>query len=424
MKFGTDGVRGPAGVWPIDEAGAERIGAAAARLAGAGERVLVCRDTRPSGIELSRAVCDAIAAAGAVAVDAGVLPTPAVPFAISRGRAAAGVMITASHNPAADNGFKLFTEGGRKLNEAETREVEGWLAEPPVATEGGSVTADAALAQDYLDALVALAGVDLAGRRIAIDLANGAGTRLADALRTVAGATVVPVAAGDGPINAGCGAVHPERLAEVVRMQGLDGGFALDGDGDRCVLVDDQGDVVPGDALTWLLARHRAATGLAVTVMSTGALPGLLPGVDLHITPVGDKHLQRAMQAHDLPLGAEESGHVLFADWPGGDGLLAGLRGLAAAWTGAASVSEALADFAAFPRRVDKLRVARRPPIDSLAGAAERLSEWTERLDGGRVFLRYSGTEPVLRTLVEGPVEAVVAAVSDEVVSWLREELA
>jgi len=425
MKFGTDGVRGPAGQWPIDTDGAARIGAAAVRLGGGGAtRVVVGRDTRPSGPGLAQAVCDAIVSAGGVAIDAEVVPTPAVAWAVHTERADVGVMITASHNAAPDNGFKLFAEGGRKPTADETRQIEAWLAEPSVNRPGGEATSDRALVADYAAALGTLASVDLSSRSIAVDCANGAATPLAARLAELCGARVVPVAAGDGPINEGCGAVHPKRLAETVRLQGLDAGFAVDGDADRCVLVTADGDVVPGDALTWLLTRHMHLDALAVTVMSNAALEGLLPGVRVARTPVGDKHLQRIMAAEGIALGAEESGHVLFHDWPGGDGLLTGLRGLAAAFASADTLAEAVSPYSAFPRDLSKIRVAQRTPLSDVPGLSDQQAAWEQQLGSGRVFLRYSGTEPVLRILVEGPEDAVVQAVSTEAQAWLSEALA
>jgi phosphoglucosamine mutase len=209
-----------------------------------------------------------------------------------------------------------------------------------------------------------------------------------------------------------------------VREGRLDAGIALDGDADRCVLVDERGEVVHGDALTWCLARDLGVDGLAVTVMSNAALEPALPGVIVHRTPVGDRHLQAAMRAHGLLLGAEESGHVLFGDFPGGDGMLTGVRALAAAWRAAPTLSAAVRGFLPWPDARAKVRVSRRPPLQSLDGYEARVAAATARLAGGRVLLRYSGTEPILRVLVEGPDAAVVAAVRDELAAWAAEVLA
>ncbi|MCB9678531.1 MAG: phosphoglucosamine mutase [Alphaproteobacteria bacterium] len=419
MKFGTDGIRGPAGRAPIDAASALAVGRAAARLARAngGDSVIVARDTRPSGDALACATLAGIASEGLVAIDAGVVPTAALAVALDQGRASAGVMITASHNPWRDNGFKLLSKGGRKLTDEETAQVEAWLAEPAGEADAYGVVEQAhrPLMNRWTDALEARLPERgaLAGRRIAVDLAGGAAmVGLAWLLRAVpAEWVVVP----GKRINDGVGSEHPEALQEAVRREGCEAGLAVDGDADRCVLVDERGEIVAGDALAWLLARALGVRSLAVTVMSTGALGPALPGVALTFTDVGDKHLQAAMREHGIPLGCEESGHVLFADHPGGDGLLAGLRALAHALP-QGPLSEVLAPFEVWPRAKRKVGVAARPPIDSVPALVEASRAGEAALgEGGRVFLRYSGTEPVLRILVEGRDAAVVAAVADRV---------
>ena len=196
---------------------------------------------------------------------------------------------------------------------------------------------------------------------------------------------------------------------------------AVDGDGDRCVLVDERGRVVHGDKLAWLLAVNSGVRSMAVTVMSTSALEPALPGVHVHRTPVGDKHLMRAMAQHGLPLGCEESGHVLFSDGlPGGDGLLTGLRALA---NDRRPLSDKLAAFKPFPRVKGKVKVNARPPLDALSELQACVEAANARLNGGRVFLRYSGTEPILRVLVEGPDQAVVEEVAAEVTQVAQQVL-
>ncbi|MCB9667852.1 MAG: phosphoglucosamine mutase [Alphaproteobacteria bacterium] len=421
MKFGTDGIRGRAGPAPIDPESAVRIGRAAARLAreNGSPVVVVARDTRPSGGMLAAAVCAGVMGEGGVAVDAGVVPTPALAVALHDGLGAAGVMITASHNPWVDNGFKILSEGGRKLTDDETARVEGWLAED--GHNGGvGYTEDAH--QAVLEAWLArLADIDtsgLAGRRLAVDLAEGAGGVAADWLAQQPFEVVL--VQGDR-INDGVGSEHPGRLQQLVRDEGCFAGLAIDGDGDRCLLVDDTGEIVHGDALTWLLARRLGVDALAVTQMSTGALGPALPGVRMHVTPVGDRYLQIAMREHGLALAAEESGHVLFADHPGGDGLLAGLRALGGLER---PLSAELEGFRPWPRVKAKVRVDERVPLDELPAVAAAVREGEERLgDGGRVFLRYSGTEPVMRILVEGRDDAVVEAVGRDVEAVIREVL-
>lgn len=420
MKFGTDGLRGPAGVAPIDPETAVRIGRAAARLARANgsAEVVVGRDTRPSGPMLAAACCAGIAAEGCVARDAGVVPTAAVAVGIADTPAGAGVVITASHNPWTDNGFKVLSEGGRKPLPAEVEQLESWLS-------GEERTAGCGLIQQAPEVLDLwrgrlTSGIDLGalqGRRIALDLAQGAATVARDWLDTL-GMELVHVH-GDR-INDGVGSEAPGRLQHTVVEQRCWAGIAVDGDADRVVLVDEKGEIVPGDALTWWLARAMQVEHLAVTVMSTAALGPSLPGVQLTVTDVGDKHLQAAMAAAPIPLAAEESGHVLFADHPGGDGLLAGLRALASVRS---SVSESFGAFVPWPRVKSKVRVSARPPLESLTEVQRVREEGEERLgEGGRVFLRYSGTEPVLRILVEGRDAAVVSAVAARVEAAIRRE--
>jgi phosphoglucosamine mutase len=426
IRFGTDGVRGPAGVWPIDLAGAERVGRAVAAFAGPGRRVVIGRDSRPSGAELEAAIARGVARGRCVAVVAGVAPTAAIAVAAAAGVGAIGVVVTASHNPASDNGFKVLGPGGSKLDDDQIAQVESLCDVDLAALPGGSVEDGADAVRAAYAAALDRATPDrarLAGRTLAIDLANGAAAPWLDWLVANVPARIVPIAAGDGLINDGCGAVHPERLAAAVRAHGCDAGFAVDGDADRCVLVDGTGAVVPGDTLTWKLARATGARGLAVTVMSTAALEGALPGVRVVRTAVGDRHLAEAMATHDLPLGAEESGHVLFAGLPAGDGLVTGLRALAAC-ADAPTITEGLAGFTPFPRVLDKVRSSQKIPLDDLPGWVDALAEAEGRVgDGGRVFVRWSGTEPVVRVLAEGPDAARVRGVAAEVVAWLRDRL-
>ncbi len=410
VEFGTDGIRGEAGAWPITPEVGRAVGRAAALLANAsgGRRVVIGRDPRPSGGALARAVAAGVAGVGGVALDAGMVPTAATGLAVHGGLADAGVMITASHNPQDDNGFKVLGPGGRKLDDAACAAVEAWLAEPADA-QGSATPADVSAEVGDLWRRSVLRAVPdrgaLHGRKVAIDLANGAGTAALPWLSDALGCALVLVGTG-GPVNGDCGSEHPGALAAAVRQQGCDGGFALDGDGDRCRVVDEQGRLVPGDAVTWLLARASGADGVAVTVMSNGALERLLPGVRVVRTPVGDRHLAKAMAAHGLPLGAEESGHVLFHDHPAGDGLVAGLRALIAGWSGSPSLSQAFAGFVPLPRRLAKVKVGSRPPLAEVAPLQALRREAESRLGPhGRVFLRYSGTEPVLRILVEGEPE-------------------
>lgn len=421
MKFGTDGIRGAAGAAPIDSEAGVRVGRAAARLARANGSpvVVIAHDTRPSGPMLAAAVAAGVAGEGAIAQLAGIAPTPALAVALNDGDAGAGVMITASHNPWSDNGFKLLSEGGRKLTDDENLHVEQWLAsDEHNGGVGYFVDVEADVKAGWLARLAALDLTSLAGKRLAIDLAEGAAIVAREWLESAPFEVVF--VAGDR-INDGVGSEHPGRLVAAVKEHGCFAGIAVDGDADRCLVVDERGTVVHGDALTWWLARSLGVDALAVTVMSTAALGASLPGVDVHITPVGDRHLQIAMREHGMQLAAEESGHILFGDHPGGDGLLAGLRALAAV---EGSLSDALSAFTPWPRVKSKVKVDERVPLDELPAIGAMITAGEQQLgEGGRVFLRYSGTEAVLRILVEGREQKVVDRVAVDVEAVVREML-
>lgn len=409
IKFGTDGIRGEAGRHPMTAEVALRVGRAAVRLAreGQGDRVMIGRDTRPSGPMLAAGVAAGVAAAGGQAILVDVLPTSGIMANLAAGVAEVGVMVTASHNPAPDNGFKVLGAGGRKLSDSASERFESWLADQAEPAVPGPLRADGLGArQAYHRALdeVSPSSSSLEGVRLAVDLAHGAAVGSARWLRErFPGVEWVFRGTGDGVINQGVGSEHPNGLGELVREEGCDAGFAVDGDADRCVLVDELGHVVPGDVLTWWLASRLQVRSCAVTVMSTTALHAALPEVRFERTPVGDRHLLLAMRQHGLPLGCEESGHVIFADGlPGGDGVLTGLRALALAEPGV-SLSSQLAAFTPYPRRTARVPARARPPLDQLDPLQRAMAEAEERLGvDGRVLVRYSGTEPVLRLLVEG----------------------
>lgn len=433
MRFGTDGVRGPADRPPIDADGARRVGAAAAawaRATGPEGVVVVGRDPRPSGEALAAAVCEGVASAGGRAVDVGVLASPGVAWVVRdvarRGGHATGVVVTASHNPAADNGFKVLGPGGLKPDDADVARLEAWLADPPTAP-GGTIGEDAAAAgASYAAAFGAALGPvpGLAGRRLVVDLANGAGCTSRAWLRGLLRDTDVRWIGTGGAVNDGCGSEHPEALVAAVREVGADAGLAIDGDADRCLLVDATGRVVPGDALLALLASRLGVRRLAVSVMSSAALPAWLPGVAITRTPVGDRHLAALVARGAVEVGGEESGHVVLGDaWPAADGLLVGLRALALA-LGAGSLADAVAPFRPWPRHVAKVRAPRErvgTALDDLPGVPAALGRAEAEVAPGRVLVRWSGTEPVLRVLVEGPDAAVVDTVASRLVAACRE---
>jgi phosphoglucosamine mutase len=429
LKFGTDGIRGEAGRSPCTAEVARQIGGAALRLArvSGGSRVLVGRDRRPSGESLADAVCAGVRDAGGECLMAGVLPTPGVSVGLQLGVAEAGVMVTASHNPASDNGFKVLAPGGHKLSDVQRRQVEGWLAQPLSAAGGGAARdVHKLLWNIYMESISTCVERPerFHGQRIALDCANGALSPVAAWLDAAIPAEWVIVAAGDGVINEGVGSEHPERLQQVVAERSCAAGIAVDGDGDRCRLVDEAGDVLVGDGLAWMLSRALKVDALAVTVMSNGALEGALPGIEVVRTPVGDRHLRAAMDSRGIALGCEESGHVLFGDRIAGDGLVTGLRALEYALENG-GLAHCAQGFRPLPRRVAKVRVGARPDLATVAPIQSiRAGRLDELGPGGRIFLRYSGTEPVLRVLVEGVSEEVIQPVIDEICQVAREHLA
>ncbi|TVQ89957.1 MAG: phosphoglucosamine mutase [Deltaproteobacteria bacterium] len=430
IQFGTDGIRGEAGRPPLTAEVALQIGRAAVKLAreGGGERVMIARDTRPSGLMLAYGVAAGVAAEGGEAVLIDVLPTSALMANLAAGAAEVGVMVTASHNPAPDNGFKLMYRGGRKLSEGAAERFERWLTESPGPSVPGQIRSDALGArQAYQRALdeVAPPSATLQGVRIGVDLSFGAAQGTARWLKErYPGVEWVLRGRGEGVINEGVGSEHPAGLAEVVRAEGCDFGFAVDGDADRCVLIDDLGAVVPGDVLTWWLASRLQVRSLATTVMSTNALEAALTEVRIERTPVGDRHLMHAMRQQGIPLGCEESGHVIFLDGlPGGDGILTGLKALSLAEPDV-PLSSQLRAFTPFPRKIGVVRTRVRPPLETLDALQRSIERAPRRLGpGGRVLVRYSGTEPVLRLLVEGPDASAVQQIFDELTEQARESL-
>jgi len=377
--------------------------------------IAVARDTRESGPVLEAAVCAGVAAEGGTALVLGVLPTSGLACALADGLADAGVMLTASHNPADDNGFKVLGPGGNKLSDEDNAWLERELAHPAEDHALGTIERVDSTEAYFQRLEVATGDMSrLQGRRIAVDLANGAAVVVR---RWLEKWPVSWIFIGEGGrINEGVGSEHPEALLEVVRRERCDAGFAVDGDGDRCRLVTPTG-LVDGDALAFLLAKASDASQIAVTVMSNAGLERALPGVQVVRTPVGDRHLAAVIQEGKASLGCEESGHVLFADGlPTGDGVLTALRAFIYAFTVFDGVELAIGGYRPFPKRLTKVRITARPPLDSVRPLMEAISEGEKTLGaGGRVFVRYSGTEPLLRILVEGGDAAAVEAVSADV---------
>jgi phosphoglucosamine mutase len=439
--FGTDGVRGKAGRGPLAQESVERLGFALGewlRAHGdAGKPALIGGDTRASRGEIARALSAGLARRGISSIDLGVLPTAALALLIDDYGASCAAVISASHNPAEDNGIKIFTGHGAKFGDAEARFVEErWRAcqLSPAGTRpaGESERRDDGAAR-YLDHLLAAAGnPDLSGMKIALDLAHGAAHAVGPALfRRVGAEVVVTGAAPDGRnINDGFGSLHPRTVAALAAGAGATFGLAVDGDADRSILVDERGATVDGDAILALVADDLLERGklagkkVVGTVMSNFGLELCLRarGVGLVRTPVGDRHVSAALKEQGLVLGGEPSGHVIFGadlDYLG-DGLYTALRVAEVLKRRGLTLSRAVSGYRPAPQVLEAVAVASRPPLDSIAGFKEILSSSERRLGNkGRIVVRYSGTEPVVRVMVEGEEATLVATLARDLASHL-----
>jgi phosphoglucosamine mutase len=436
--FGTDGVRGVAGEFLTAELTLALGRAATARVCLRSDeqhpRVLVIRDTRASGEMLEAAVSAGIAAAGGVALLGGVLPTPAAPLLIRRYGFDLGVVLSASHNPWRDNGVKFFGADGDKLSDAVEEEIEALLDEPSdTSAEPGGVTRLHGTLEDYLRELhVRFRDLDLGGRRILLDCANGATYRAAPEIFRRLGAHVDVLAdAPDGRnINDGCGSTHVEALADAVRADGHDAGFAFDGDGDRVLAVDRTGVVVDGDELIALAALHLRAedrlpgNGVAVTVMTNYGFHTAMAaaGSEVATTGVGDRYVLEALRERGWTLGGEQSGHIIELGFaPSGDGIASALLTLESLQGGDLADRHAMEKL---PQTLVNVRLPDRSAVERAATGEEMVAAVEREQDAlagrGRVLVRASGTEPLLRVMVEAPSAEEAHAVCDRLVERAR----
>jgi len=401
--FGTDGVRGIVGLDLTVEL-VERLGRAATIWSGRG-RIFIGRDTRGSGPELEEALARGIESAGGNAVVAGVLPTPAVALLTLD----LGCVITASHNPPEYNGVKIFDRDGQKLSDSSEEQIEALLESPGVG--GGTIDHVGVATDSYLEHVVERFGSDLSGLRIGVDCANGAYSGLAPKAFEQLGATVIAI--GDEPdgtnINIGCGATDLRTLQQTVTREGLDLGVAFDGDGDRMLAVDAQGGVVDGDQIVAVLALEREVELVAVTSMTNLGFHRLMEerGIRVVTTDVGDRYVLEALRREGGVLGGEQSGHVIWLDGHvTGDGLVASLL-LCGALHGR-TLEEAAAVMPRYPQAKENIRVASQELTPAIVEEVERQN--AKLGSAGRVLVRPSGTEPVVRVLAE----AETASASDE----------
>jgi phosphoglucosamine mutase len=443
--FGTDGIRGLAGRAPLDPAGVRRFGAALAcvlteQTDAAPLRVVLGRDTRESGPWLRDAVADGMATAGAVTTDAGVISTPGLAYVLLDAGFDAGVMISASHNPFQDNGLKAFGRDGTKLSDELEKRVEDLILDesrPEPPADAGTADSDAGLLQSYTRHLRQLVrpGDRFQGLRIVLDCANGAAFEIAPEVFRGYGAQVIcqGVSPNGKNINLDCGSMHLDALARRVRTENCDLGLAFDGDADRVLAVDRRGRIVDGDHILYLAARRLKRRGelrgdaVVATIMSNLWLEQRLlkDGIELHRAPVGDKYVLKRMLDEDLVLGGEQSGHIIFREHATtGDGILCGLLLIDTLVEDEQSLEEILDGIEPCPQIMHNVRVREKPDLrkhptigPAVAGVERALA------DRGRVVLRYSGTEPVARVMVEGVDEKLVREHAEHLAETIREEL-
>jgi phosphoglucosamine mutase len=415
--FGTDGVRGVVGEELTPEL-VEQLGRAAT-LWSDGGRVFVGRDTRGSGEKLEEAFGRGVVAAGGNAVLAGVLPTPAVALLALD----LGAVISASHNPPEYNGVKLFDGSGQKLTDAAEEEIEA-LFDVPFAGSPGEVDHVGVAEDSYLEHIVERFGTDLSGLELVVDCANGAYSGLAPTAFERLGADVTAIGCDpDGTnINVGCGATDLTALQEAVTGAGANLGVAFDGDGDRMLAVDARGEVVDGDQILAVLMLHLGVDLVAVTVMANMGLHRLAEehGIRLVTTDVGDRYVIEALRREQGVLGGEQSGHIIYLrDHVTGDGLAAAL--LLCGALGGRTLEEAAAVMPRFPQVKENIRVASKELSEALREEVDRLNK---RFDGhGRVLVRPSGTEPVIRVLAEAETEEDAAGLCASITALVQQEL-
>jgi phosphoglucosamine mutase len=446
--FGTDGIRGRAGAPPLDPRTIHRVGAALVRALPGNDagspRVLVGRDTRESGEWIERELARGLASRGATTVSAGVIPTPAIAYLTRRESFDAGVVISASHNPYEDNGIKIFSGRGEKLPEALEAQIdamvadESWtIAAGPSATPGTSAAQAIALSTRYvahLRKILPAAGA-LAGATIVVDCANGATGPIAPALFTDLGFNVVLM--GNEPngrnINLNCGSTHLSGVQAKVKESAARLGVAFDGDGDRALFVDAHGTIVDGDAVMLVAADQLKSEGrlsgntVVATVMSNIGLELALRerGIELVRAPVGDKYVMEEMVKRGSALGGEQSGHIIFADHLfTGDGIATALNVLRIMLATGKELDQLAGKLVSYPQVLVNVRVRELADYNAIPAIAGTIHNVEDRLAGqGRLLIRYSGTEPLLRVMLEGKDDGDIRRWANEIADVVRTHL-
>jgi phosphoglucosamine mutase len=443
--FGTDGIRGVAGNYPLDSKTANAVGAALGKwvLQSRHERqIIIGMDTRESGGWLAAEVAGGLAGQGVASEFAGITTTPGVAFLAKNGPFAAGVMISASHNPYRDNGIKLIGHSGYKLPDEQEEILESEIFSLLRAGHAGSpatLTVDEGLDRTYIDHLASTIPAGLAGLSIVADCANGSASYLAPELFERLGARVHRInCSPDGRnINLNCGSLHLESLRAKVLAESADVGVAFDGDADRALFVSRSGKVIDGDAVLLLTARYLKEMGglagrnghpvVVATVMSNLGLERALAshGIEMIRTPVGDKYVLEEMLRRDAALGGEQSGHVIFHQYATtGDGMLTAVRVFEVMRHSRSGLDELTQELQVYPQRLVNVRVRERKPLDELPGVtAEIRAAEASFGHSGRVLVRFSGTEPLARVMVEGPDIERVENFANRIASQIRVEL-
>jgi len=445
--FGTDGIRGEAGQFPLDPATVNTIGfSLAEHLAETNDspEIVIGRDTRESGESIERALVDGASRGGARCFSAGVITTPGVAFLTRRHRAAAGVVISASHNPYQDNGIKIFAPSGKKMDDSVERLIEadvyasaGETSHSPSGPTVASPDREEKLQQEYLAFLETEIGqgLDLTGLRIVVDCANGASSALAPRLFERLGATVVAInASPDGQnINRDCGSLHIESLQSKVMSERADLGVAFDGDADRSLFVDSEGKFVDGDATLWALAAHLQAHAklkdniVVATVMSNIGLEIALrtAGIRLVRTDVGDKYVLEELLRLNASLGGEQSGHIIMPELSlAGDGMMTALCLLRALRETGKSLAKLTSGFQRYPQILLNVRVREKTPFAELKSVQAEVRQVEELLSQkGRLLLRYSGTEALARVMIEGENQTKIEAYAQRIAGAIEKEI-
>ncbi|HEX5965104.1 MAG TPA: phosphoglucosamine mutase [Pyrinomonadaceae bacterium] len=444
--FGTDGIRGEAGQFPLDAPTVSTIGYSLARhlsKTSDAPEIVIGRDTRESGEWIERAMFDGATAAGAKCLSAGVITTPGVAFLTRRLSADAGVVISASHNPYQDNGIKIFAPSGEKMDDSVERVIEAdvhdGVSNLPSQSESRPLSPEqeADLQQQYLAFLTDQIGegLNLRGFKIVIDCANGASSNLAPALFERLGAQIIAINANpDGRnINLNCGSLHIDALQEQVVKEKADLGVAFDGDADRSLFVDAKGNFVDGDATLWVLANYLKAHSrlkddtVVATVMSNIGLEIAFRAVDIKLvrTDVGDKYVLDELLRLGASLGGEQSGHIILPELSlAGDGMITALSVLRAMRELGRSLGEATAGFQTYPQILLNVRVREKLPFADLPSVQAAVRDVEKELENrGRLLLRYSGTERLARVMIEGENQHQIESCAQQIAGAIRQEI-